>query len=547
MHMNIAMRRLIIGCLVMVASVDIAEGQQPAPVAAQPAEGDFKCTRDVRIKSPFSGFTAYEENDSLAWSGDDRYSQGLRVTFAYHPLALPCFVQRITQKSALAKGFALSLGQGLYTPRIITSRTLDSNDRGFADFNYIGAELSLTDQGSDPKLRHTFQVNVGALGRAGLGYGAQGGLHALKMSRIPKGWPTTRPNAPGIDTFYRWERRASWLTENKWKPDFDFTYGLTGQLGSVRGAAGATAAVRFGWNLTGFPQSTIAQGVAGSAARKFELGFVGGLDGRAVGWTQLVQSTPGTTGFRKKHGVYDLRAGVSIRYDSVRVGYQYVSRSAEFSITRVPDRSQEFGSVSVSYEPGEDLPTDNSSWWTRGQIELGMGTSYRGPRLNRPKSGGVTGHTAIRKDLLYGFTAGLELSSVAVEGGPIPSEPANNTDLILRQSSMVLGWQRDTRLGSASVRAGRTFKGSGKLQTVTHNPENGRTEEQVDDGRPYPAPAGGWLFGTQYFLPLERHMTIGLDVTYHRLKVHAEMPHIVNPNYVKAIILVRIRQPGPKK
>ncbi|MGE0360041.1 MAG: hypothetical protein AB7H93_04210 [Vicinamibacterales bacterium] len=40
---------------------------------------------------------------------------------------------------------------------------------------------------------------------------------------------------------------------------------------------------------------------------------------------------------------------------------------------------------------------------------------------------------------------------------------------------------------------------------------------------------------------VERHLAVGFDVSYHRMKVDASMPDLLEPNFVKAIALLRLQ------
>jgi hypothetical protein len=45
----------------------------------------------------------------------------------------------------------------------------------------------------------------------------------------------------------------------------------------------------------------------------------------------------------------------------------------------------------------------------------------------------------------------------------------------------------------------------------------------------------------QYFPPAERHLAVGFDVSYHRMKVDGAMQDLVKPSFVKAIALLRLQ------
>ncbi len=522
--------------------------------------------------STFSGYRIYEENDSIiADGGDERYTQGLRLELAYRRLQTPCWTRAVDrwlkhlwQSQSWQDGdFALVLGQNLYTPRIITTVAIDANDRSFSDFTYLGAQFSVISM--DQTLRHTLDVLAGALGVPALAKGAQGGLHALKMDRIPKGWDSTEPSGVGLNVIYRVDKRLSHNHGDIWPPcwkagtgdencTFDFTFGYTAELGNVRTSIAPHATFRLGWGLTGFPGKTIPMAAARGAKHKLEIGAIAGFEGRAIAYTALVHETPGSVGFSTKHFVYDQNYGAYARYDALRVSFQRVKRSPEFSIPGVPNRSQSFGSVAVSYEPSlADKHTDRPWLFRNWQFELGMGGNFGGPEITVGDDHGLGSQIAARKGLLQrgAWTLNLgvfELAGTAVETTPTPGEPGNRSDLFLQQKAVTLGliWApRDAngkaKYGRFGLRAGSAlWGGSAQVETIFHQPENGQTGEQKVI-REFDAPPGGWLAGVQYFAPLERHVSVGADVAYHSVKVGEPVPALEKPAFWKAIVAVQVR------
>jgi hypothetical protein len=547
------------------------------------------CRTDSEPEAPtFQGYRISEENDSIIKDGgDERYTQGLRVEVAYRASRVPCFARGVDGWlrhlwfspdvwSGTPSGLSLVLGQNLYTPRIITSTLVDPNDRSFSDFTYVGGRFSETS--FNQRVRHSLEVDVGALGVPALGKGAQGGLHALKMDRIPKGWDTTEPSGVGINAYYRLEQRLTRVgpvstclhegiylgTSGDESCLFDLTFGDTLELGNVRTSAGLHAAARLGWGLSGFPAATIQPAAApGRRRRPLEVGAVAGVEGRAIAYTALVHGTAGTEGFDASPLVGDFRYGFYARYDSLRVSWQRVERSHEFSITGVPDRSQRFASLSINYEPitapGAPPRYFDRRWLFRGwQFELGMGANFGGPEIAVGDDDGVASQIAGGKALYesrrngdggvevrgpWAVILGFELSATSVETSPTPGEPWNRSDLFLRQPAVTLGIlfrPHQEKYGRFGLRAGTGLKGDAQIETVFHPVEDGQTgEEKVF--QKFDAPRGGWLAGAQYFAPLEPHLALGVDVAYHSVKVGEPVPDLIRPKFWKWIVAVQIR------
>ena len=537
-----------------------------APAFAQtdssPASADvpFECSTRPPVGSRlprFSGYQASEENDSIIKKGgDERYTQGLRVSFNFERSAVPCWFQK--RGHSMSKwiwpraemfhtGLSLTVGHSLYTPRLITTRTLDANDRGFSDFNYLGTELSLT--ADNRSVRHIFDFSVGALGHAGLARGAQGGLHALKLHRIPKGWETTKPGTIGLNFRYRLDKRFL-CTDVTPNCTFDVTVGDVLEAGNVRTSFGLHATARAGWALSGFPAAVIPTAADRSVQQPLEIGALVGYEGRGILHTSLVQPSPNSVGFETEPFVLDRRVGFYVRYEALRITYQFLHRSAEFKVPNVEKRDQDFASISVSFEPSLTHRETPRPWLFREwQFELGMGTNFAGPEIDTGRPRGITAQIAARKGLAKGFDIGLlDMASGTVETTPTPGQPGDRSDLLLRQRSVTLGWgtrlkRKDTELGRIAFRVGSAlWGGDARIETIFHprDPVTGRRRERIED-RDFEAPRGGWLVGAQYLPPLEPHLSIGLDAAYHSVKVTGPVPGLVQPRFFKLILFAQVR------
>lgn len=536
-----------------------------APASAE----DTPCDPKRAQGSSFSGYRVYEENDSIiADGGDERYTQGLRLEIAYRSGKTPCWTRRVDDwlkklwwhpEKWRPEAFALVLGQNLYTPRIITSVNVDPNDRSFSDFTYVGGQFSMTS--FDQTLRHTLEVDLGVLGRPGLAKGAQGGLHTLKMDRIPKGWDSTDPRGIGVNAYYRLEKRLTRKDGRLWPPcwkegtpeencTFDFTFGHAAELGNVRTSYGLHGAFRVGWGLSGFPAAAIQSGADRVTGRSLEVGVIAGFEGRVIAHTALVHGTPGSQGFSASHFVFDQRYGFYARYESFRFTFQHVKRSHEFAIPGIENRSQGFGSISASYEPSlADTYTPRPWLFRNWQFELGMGANFRGPRIVVGNDHGLGSQLAARKGLIergaWELILGVfELAASTVEITPTPGEPGNRSDLFLQERAVTLGlsWSpKNGKYGRVTVRGGSAlWGGAAQIETVFHQPEDGKTGEQKVY-RDFEAARGGWLAGGEYFLPLERHVTLGVDVAYHSVKLGEPVPALIEPTFWKAILAVQVR------
>ena len=511
----------------------------------------------------FLGWQAYEENDSLV-VGDERYTQGLRFTLSANPERLPDFVKDLSNRMvsllspdhevAFEPGAAVTLGQTIYTPRIITSRKVDPNDRAFSGFLHVGGQVQATD--ARRELRHTLEIDVGFLGRPSLARFAQAGLHVLKASRIPKGWDQTNPRHRVVAHLsYRGERLMK-VEKNKWRADL--TAGQAAEVGFVRNLYGLHGAVRVGRHISGFPASVIQPAFRAEESSPrtrpiFEFGGIAGVEGRAIFHTALVKPTEGSPGFSANQLVGDARVGGFFRFSSFRATVQKVWRSAEFTIKGVPTRKQAFFSIAAAYEPTLDCECFSCAVkvlrdiFTHAEFELGMGRNLTNPDLGRSKPAGITGHLAMRIKAYKAFTLGAEIGGTGIESDLVNAAREDAySDLFLRQGALSIGWRPRGPNGRLGFRVGMPILGqTAKIQIIRH-PIDPKTGERVEDSETYTpnqASRRGWLVGLQYFHPVERHMAFGVDVTYRTvgLQTGGHVPGLVKPNFVNAVFAIQIR------
>jgi hypothetical protein len=180
------------------------------------------------------------------------------------------------------------------------------------------------------------------------------------------------------------------------------------------------------------------------------------------------------------------------------------------------------------------------------QLELGMGAPFGGPTTDPASGRGIGSQLAVRKGLTsWGLNVGLlEVSAATVEGAPTPGEPGNRSDIFLRQRAVTLGWNwrlNGGKAGLLGLRAGTAlWGGNARIETVYHQPENGQTGEQLVDSD-FEAPRGGWLAGVQYFAPMESHLSIGVDATYHDVRLGEPVPGLLTHHFVTVLLAVQIR------
>ncbi len=307
----------------------------------------------------WTSWTFQGENDALAVGrgSDEHYTNGVRYFGLRRPGLAPGWAERFAAwwcgwacaETAVRPAVGFAVGQNFYTPDDISVPELIPEDRPYAAWLYGSVLLEISDR--DLRRQHSFELQLGLVGPAAGGEWLQTEVHELIDSEPPLGWDHQLPNEPGINLIYRLQRRYGGRY-------LDFVPHFGGALGTVLVMANAGGTVRAGWNISGLPQPEIPATVGpqmadGKGRPRWELYVFAGVDGRAVAHNIFLDGTV----FRDSHSVdkenfvYDLRAGLSIRYRSFRFHYAFVRRSEEFSPRRGEfDGVHNFGSFTVGVE-----------------------------------------------------------------------------------------------------------------------------------------------------------------------------------------------------
>lgn len=306
-----------------------------------------------------SEFQLFVENDMLART-DRYYTNGIKlgVGLPFGLLQLPA--AEILRELAPADGGAVHLGlfvgQNLYTPKSIGTSTLQALDRPWAAWLYLGG---VAQRARDNRL-DTVEIDLGLVGPSALGREVQSGWHKLIGAPQPKGWHHQLPNEPAF--------MVSWLVKSKHalgrygEIDLEAIPHGGASVGTVMTLARAGATLRLGQNMTGFGPDTIDPGgsmlqnmrrdIEPGRSRGFEWYVFAGLDHRLIGHNIFLDGTV----FRDSHSVrhrphvHDLRAGLSLRIDALRISLTRVRRSEEFFTAANGGGPQTFDSVNFGIE-----------------------------------------------------------------------------------------------------------------------------------------------------------------------------------------------------
>ncbi|HLJ64250.1 MAG TPA: lipid A deacylase LpxR family protein [Stellaceae bacterium] len=304
-----------------------------------------------------------EENDSLYFTSDRHYTQGLRISYlgpdvggesgwnmpfdALHDL-LPIF----TPKGDVSRRYALEIGQSIFTPENLKLNPPDPRDRPYGAWTYAG--LSFLEETGRRTLENV-ELQAGVVGPAALGEVTQNDFHEFIKVHRAMGWHDQIQNEPGILISYERKRRLLLLGDDGLGldivPEIDATVGNVftyGEIGTM---------LRFGKNI-GADYGPVRVRPAQSGSDYFnadhldgDFGFYGfiGVAGRAVGRNIFLDGNTFRTSRNvdKEILVGDLQGGIALFWSSAfRLDFTVGTRSPEFVGQRHPDL---LGSAALSF------------------------------------------------------------------------------------------------------------------------------------------------------------------------------------------------------
>jgi lipid A 3-O-deacylase len=327
----------------------------PAPAQAQEPTLEQSIPRNVVLDKRRHIATLIIENDSLGGGTDKNYTSGVRVNYTDILSTLPrpaYWIEKLLPVFTIKKTTALyySFGQNLYSPRVITSKAVDGDDRPWAAFLYGSMGLvTLTDNHLDE-----VEATLGIIGPAALGRQSQIFVHKhLTGSPHPEGWSHQLKNEPGV--MLAWQRSWPMLA--------------TGHIGdgfwTFKPYAGVTAGNVYTYGDAGFslrlsPEDSKWQdtplrvrpampgtGIYEVPKNKWSWALFAGLEGRAVARDIFLDGNTfaNSHSIDKNPFVADATAGAALTYQRFRLSYTIVYRTKEF---RNQDNPEIFGAVSAS-------------------------------------------------------------------------------------------------------------------------------------------------------------------------------------------------------
>ncbi len=286
-----------------------------------------------------------EENDSLFFTSDKHYSQGIRGAYLSDPLASDDW--RCKMFDAVSPLFPavgggerrfdwIFLGQSIFTPVNLTLNPPDPHDRPYAAWLYTGGAL-LQENGDQLT---GLELLIGVIGPAAVGRQVQNDWHQFVVG-IPggEGWHDQLKNEPGLTLSYEKHWRVRLGDLGGVGVDFVPAAGVTAGNVLTYGALGGL--LRFGQDLKAdYGPARIRPAPSGTdwfdgLHLTTPLGWYvfAGAEGRAVAHNIFLDGNTFASGPRvaKKPLVGDLTAGVALFWRSaIRLDVGLLTRTKEF-------------------------------------------------------------------------------------------------------------------------------------------------------------------------------------------------------------------------
>ena len=306
---------------------------------------------------------------SLAWENDifagedDNYTNGIRISWFSSEKEVPRWLTRLSDQvpGFMEDGqerYGFSLGQSMFTPRDIATRTPDPNDRPYAGWLYGSVHLiSTSEKARTGSLWNSrmdqLQLQLGVVGPASGVAEAQDAVHHWIGSPDPRGWHTQLKNEPGIVLSYerQWRKQLAAVTPFGMAVDVSPLVGA--DLGNVYTQGKLGGLIRVGYDLpSDYGPPRIKPGLQGSDFFEphdtFGWYLFAGVEGRAVARNIFLDGNTfrDSSGVDKKHLVGDIQVGAAVTWESVRFAYTHIFRTKEFD---TQPQADSFGAFTMSY------------------------------------------------------------------------------------------------------------------------------------------------------------------------------------------------------
>ncbi len=297
-------------------------------------------------------WTLQGDNASLSLgSPTDRfYTNGLGLGWTSPVSAEPDFLHGLgeTLWGDGRQRVSFDLSQQIYTPADTQAAVLNPADRPYAGL--LMGNFSLLSDANDS--RSVLTLSVGVVGPWAGGQPIQNGFHAFIGQSPINGWSHQIQNTPVIEG----------LHERTWRlpiaafagVETDALPSLTVGVGDLRDYVQTGIVVRIGQGLDsdyGVPRLRpgLSGGNAYTPTRPFAWYAFAGVDGQAVGYDLLLQSSPfrGGPHVSTVWDVGELQGGFAVMAFGMRLTFAYVAQTQEFQ--GQTGGLHQLGSASISF------------------------------------------------------------------------------------------------------------------------------------------------------------------------------------------------------
>jgi len=297
-------------------------------------------------------WTLQDENASLSMGSltDRYYTNGLRLGWTSPAGAEPEFLHDLGQTlwGDGRQRISFDLSQQIYTPANTQAAVPNPGDRPYAGL--LMGNFSLLSDVDDS--RSVLTLSLGVLGPWAGGQAIQNGFHAFIGQSPNNGWGHQIENTPVIEG----------LHERTWRlpiaafagVETDALPSLTVGLGDLRDYVQTGVIVRIGQGLKsdyGVPRLRpgLSGGDAYTPTQPFAWYAFAGVDGQAVGYDLLLQSSPfrGGPHVSTVWDVGELQGGFAVMAFGMRLTVAYVAQTQEFH--GQTGGLHQFGSASISF------------------------------------------------------------------------------------------------------------------------------------------------------------------------------------------------------
>ena len=297
-------------------------------------------------------WTLQGENASIsAGTPTDRlYVNGLRLGWTSPTTVVPDFLADLgrTLWGSGQQRVAVDLMQQIYTPTDTSLSVPNRFDRPYA--GVLLGNFSLMSDSADT--RSVLTLSLGVVGPGSGAENVQNGFHDLIGQNQTNGWGGQIQNTPAIELSHdrTWRMPLGTVAGL----ETDALPALTVGVGDLRDYLQAGVTFRFGQGLNSdFGVPRVRPGLSGGDAftptRPFAWYVFGGVDGQAVAYDLLLQSSPfrGGPHVSTVWDVGEMQGGFAVMAYGMRLTFAYVAQTQEFQ--GQTGGLHQFGSASISF------------------------------------------------------------------------------------------------------------------------------------------------------------------------------------------------------